>query len=206
MARALVLEPQVLLFDEPLSNLDAKLRRQVRQDIRELQQKLGLTTVYVTHDQAEALAVSDNIIVMRNAEIAQKGSPRDLYEQPEDIFVADFIGDANVVKAEIVRIDGEKAIVRVGVIETPLPHRGLALGEVNLAIRPESVQLSNGETGSAIAGEVLKAIYLGGHFEYTVATSVGELFVIDPRVHTMFAPGSTVGVSFAKQGVTLVHP
>ncbi|MCH8183040.1 MAG: ABC transporter ATP-binding protein [Proteobacteria bacterium] len=206
VARALVLEPQVLLFDEPLSNLDAKLRRQVRQDIRELQQNLGLTTVYVTHDQAEALAVSDSIIVMRNAEIAQKGSPRDLYEKPEDIFVADFIGDANVVKAEIVRIDGEQAIVRVGVIEIPLPHRGLTPGEVDLAIRPESVQLSNGAAGDALAGEVLKATYLGGHIEYTVATPVGELFVIDPRVHMMFSPGGTVGVSFAERGVTLVHP
>ena len=206
VARALVLEPQVLLFDEPLSNLDAKLRRQVREDIRELQEKLGLTMVYVTHDQSEALAVSDSIIVMRNAEIAQKGSPRDLYERPEDIFVADFIGDANVVKAEIVRVDGEQAIVRVGVIETPLPHRGLAPGEVDLAIRPQSVHLSNGQTENAIAGEVLKAIYLGGHIEYTVATSIGELFVIDSFVHTMFSPGSTVSVSFAEEGVTLVHP
>lgn len=150
--------------------------------------------------------MSDSIIVMRNAEIAQKGSPRDLYARPEDIFVADFIGDANVIKAEIVRIDGEQAIVRVGVIETPLPHRGLAPGEVDLAIRPQSVHLSNGQTDNGIAGEVLKAIYLGGHIEYTVATSVGELFVIDSRVHEMFAPGSAVSVSFAEEGVTLVHP
>lgn len=206
VARALVLEPQVLLFDEPLSNLDAKLRRQVRQDIRDLQQDLGLTMVYVTHDQSEALAVSDSIIVMRNAEIAQKGSPRDLYERPEDIFVADFIGDANVVKAEIVRIDGDQAIVRVGEIETSMPHRGLTPGEANLAIRPQSVQLSDAETGSALTGEILKATYLGGHIEYTVATPAGEFFVIDPRVYTMFAPGSSISVSFAEQGVTLVHP
>ena len=87
VARALVLEPQVLLFDEPLSNLDAKLRRQVREDIRDIQQTLGLTSVYVTHDQEEALAVSDRIIVMKNAVIAQEGSPRDLYEAPADLFV-----------------------------------------------------------------------------------------------------------------------
>ena len=91
VARALVLEPTVLLFDEPLSNLDAKLRRRVREEIRELQQTLGLTTVYVTHDQEEALAVSDRIIVMRNAEIAQEGAPSELYEGPCDRFVADFI-------------------------------------------------------------------------------------------------------------------
>src|SRR6476661_110507 len=97
VARALVMEPQVLLFDEPLSNLDAKLRRRVREDIRELQQSLNLTVAYVTHDQEEALAVSDHIIVMSNARIAQTGSPRALYEEPADLFVADFIGDANIL-------------------------------------------------------------------------------------------------------------
>ena len=96
VARALVLEPQVLLFDEPLSNLDAKLRRQVREEIREIQQNLGLTVVYVTHDQEEALAVSDEIVVMRNASIAQMGTPRQLYDTPADTFVADFIGEANL--------------------------------------------------------------------------------------------------------------
>src|SRR5690606_40231172 len=98
VARALVLEPEVLLFDEPLSNLDAKLRRRVREEIRELQQKLGITAVYVTHDQAEALAISDKIIVMNRAVIAQEGTPEELYEAPADVFVADFIGDANVVE------------------------------------------------------------------------------------------------------------
>ena len=114
VARALVLEPEVLLFDEPLSNLDAKLRRRVREEIRELQQKLGLTSVYVTHDQGEALAVSDRIIVMRDAEIAQAGSPRELYDQPLDLFVADFIGDANLIEAEITAVNGALATVRIG--------------------------------------------------------------------------------------------
>jgi iron(III) transport system ATP-binding protein len=99
VARALVLEPQVLLFDEPLSNLDAKLRRRVREEIREIQQKLGLTVVYVTHDQEEALAVSDRIIVMNNAVIAQDGTPRELYDAPANAFVADFIGEANIADA-----------------------------------------------------------------------------------------------------------
>src|SRR5207247_9024057 len=97
VARALVLEPLVLLFDEPLSNLDARLRRQMREEIRELQQRVALTVVYVTHDQAEAMAVSDRIIVMNKATIAQEGAPRDLYEQPSDVFVAGFMGDANPV-------------------------------------------------------------------------------------------------------------
>ena len=127
VARALVLEPQVLLFDEPLSNLDAKLRRRVREDIREIQQSLGITSVYVTHDQQEALAVSDRIIVMNDAVIAQEGSPHELYEAPADVFVADFIGDANLVDGEIVGVDGEVATVRVGPVETrllPRPREG----------------------------------------------------------------------------------
>ena len=96
VARALVLEPQVLLLDEPLSNLDARLRRRVRTEIRELQQRLGFTAVYVTHDQEEALAVSDRIIVMQDGVVAQQGSPRELYEAPASSFIADFIGEANV--------------------------------------------------------------------------------------------------------------
>jgi ABC-type Fe3+/spermidine/putrescine transport system ATPase subunit len=100
VARALVPKPQVLLCDEPLSNLDAKLRRRVREEIREIQQKLGLTVVYVTHDQEEALAVSDRIVVMNNAVIAQDGTPRDLYERPANAFVADFIGEANMFLCE----------------------------------------------------------------------------------------------------------
>ena len=106
VARAIVLKPKVLLFDEPLSNLDAKLRRQVREDIREIQQKLGVTTIYVTHDQEEALAISDKVIVMNNAVIAQEGSPKDLYNNPKNKFVANFIGDANVVSAEIESKEG----------------------------------------------------------------------------------------------------
>src|SRR3982751_6303672 len=105
VARALVLEPSVLLFDEPLSNLDARLRRQMREEIRDLQQRLSLTVVYVTHDQAEAMAVSDRIIVMNKAVIAQEGAPRELYEQPRDAFVAGFMGDANRVRGVIRRRD-----------------------------------------------------------------------------------------------------
>ena len=126
VARALVLEPQVLLFDEPLSNLDAKLRRRVREDIRELQQRLSLTVAYVTHDQQEALAVSDRIIVMSNARIAQVGTPRELYEAPLNLFVADFIGDANLIDVEVQPIDENLAECAFGDLVLKLPRRGLA--------------------------------------------------------------------------------
>ena len=157
VARALVLEPTVLLFDEPLSNLDAKLRRRVREEIRELQQSLALTTVYVTHDQEEALAVSDRIIVMRNAEIAQEGAPSELYEAPRDIFVADFIGDANVLDAELLGRDGDHATVRVGRrVELRLPHRGLPAGPVKIAVRPEAVTLEAAGDEDGLTGTVSK--------------------------------------------------
>ncbi len=194
VARALVLEPEVLLFDEPLSNLDAKLRRRVREEIREIQQSLNLTTVYVTHDQEEALAVSDKIIVMRNAEIAQVGAPRDLYERPSNVFVADFIGDANLIDAEIRRVEGETATVSIGTVEIELPARGIAPGPAKVAVRPEAVRLS--DPGDGLDGEILKAAYLGDHLEYTVTTAVGELFVIDHAVAAPRPVGSSVSVGF----------
>ena len=114
VARALVLEPQVLLFDEPLSNLDAKLRRSVRDEIRDLQQRLNLTVVYVTHDQEEALAVSDQIIVMEDGKISQIGSPRDLYERPKNLFVANFIGDSNILPCTVTGSKKSEKTIKIG--------------------------------------------------------------------------------------------
>ena len=139
IARALVLEPRVLLFDEPLSNLDARLRRQMRQEIRTLQQRLGITVVYVTHDQEEALGVSDRIIVMNHAVVAQEGRPRDLYEAPDDVFVAGFMGEANRVKGVLQRLDERTGRVTIGGLACTLPHRGLPDGMVDVAIRPEAI-------------------------------------------------------------------
>jgi len=205
VARALVLEPEVLCFDEPLSNLDAKLRRRVREDIRELQQRLRLTVAYVTHDQQEALAVSDRIIVMDHAAIAQAGSPRELYEAPASLFVADFVGDSNLVDGELVARDGTHARVRVGDVELALPHRGAALGAVKVAIRPESLVLRTEAPGGAtLAGRVAKVAYLGTHMEYTVTTALGDLFVVDRAVARPLAGGVPVWVTLTDHGVTVV--
>jgi iron(III) transport system ATP-binding protein len=203
VARALVLEPQVLLFDEPLSNLDAKLRRRVREDIRELQQNLGLTVAYVTHDQQEALAVSDRIIVMSNSRIAQVGEPRELYEAPRDRFVADFIGDANLVEAELGPHHGARAPLRLGGLELEIDHRGAASGTVRVAIRPESIVLSK-EASSPLRGTVSKAAYLGTHMEYTVAAPIGQLFVVDRDVSRPIGPGTEVSITLSDHGVALV--
>ncbi|MBL4784389.1 MAG: ABC transporter ATP-binding protein [Cohaesibacteraceae bacterium] len=205
VARALVLEPQVLLFDEPLSNLDAKLRRKVREEIRDIQRNLGLTVVYVTHDQEEALAVSDRIIVMKNAVIAQEGAPRDLYSCPENLFVADFIGDANLLEVEITSIDGPIAQITVGSLNIKLDHRGMGLGGAHIAIRPASILISVDMTGGGLDGTISKATYLGGHMEYTILTELGELFVINSDVYSPFAINSSVKVSLSKHGVTLVN-
>ena len=204
VARALVLEPEVLLFDEPLSNLDAKLRRRVREEIRELQQKLELTTVYVTHDQEEALAVSDRIFVMNEAVIDQEGTPRQLYEEPLNLFVADFIGDANIVKAQILKIEGANAEVEIGGIRKKLPHRGLISGEVNVAIRPQSICLSQSGNENSIPGTILKAIYLGGHIEYTVDCILGELFVIDNQMESKQNLDAAVSITLRTRGVSLI--
>jgi len=205
VARALVLEPSVLLFDEPLSNLDARLRRQMREEIRELQQRLSLTVVYVTHDQSEAMAVSDRIIVMNRATIAQEGAPRELYEQPRDSFVAAFMGDANRVRGLLAKRNGSLGEVTLGATTLSLPHRGLAEGEVEVSIRPESITLKPGGA-TPLAGTVRKAAYLGGIMEYTVDTAIGPLFAISTFVDRPYAVGDDVSIELARHGVVLVPP
>ncbi len=205
VARALVLEPQVLLFDEPLSNLDAKLRRRVREDIRDLQQRLNLTVAYVTHDQEEALAVSDEIIVMSNARIAQMGRPRDLYEQPANAFVSDFIGDSNQVDAEITDRRGARATVRLGGMTVDLLDRGNPVGPTKIAVRPEAVMLTADQPSQpSITARIAKVAYLGSHMEYTIESPLGALFVIDSDVATPYAVGASVHATFAPRGVTII--
>jgi len=206
LARALVLEPQVLLFDEPLSNLDAKLRRRVRDDIRELQSRLGLTVVYVTHDQGEALAVSDRIIVMANAVIAQEGEPRQLYEEPANLFVADFIGEANLVPAELSAVHDGRGRIRLGELDLDVACRQTTPGPVTVAIRPDAMVLHpQPPSGPALAATILKASYLGTHIEYTVASLLGELFVIDRATTAVYRPGSDIWIGFAESGVIVVR-
>ena len=201
VARALVLEPQVLLFDEPLSNLDAKLRRQVREEIREIQQNLHLTVVYVTHDQEEALAVSDEIIVMRNAEIAQSGTPRELYTSPNSRFVADFIGEANLVPCEIHELDGDMAEVSVDGFRHRLPARGLPLGRATLAVRPSRLVVG---AKDGFPAEVSKATYVGNRMEYTLATSFGSIFAVHEDVDDPWPVGQEVTVGLASAGPVLI--
>ena len=171
LARAIVIRPRVLLFDEPLSNLDAKLRVQMRSEIRALQQRLSITTVYVTHDQEEAMAVSDRIAVMNRGRVVQEGSAEDLYHRPASQFVAQFVGRVNLVSGRVVTTDATS--VRVAVlgreIITPVSGGDLKVGEsVQVALRPEAVEMTRPRNGDAIHATVQSSTFLGDKIEYVV--------------------------------------
>lgn len=203
VARALVLEPQVLLFDEPLSNLDAKLRRQVREDIRAIQQDLGLTVIYVTHDQEEALAVSDEIVVMRNAAIAQIGTPRALYDAPNDRFVADFIGEANLIECQIIETKNDLATIDINGFQHTLPSRGFPVGSATLAVRPSRIVLND---TSGVPVRIVKATYVGVRMEYTLEGDFGQVFAVQDDVDTPLNVGAELKMSFAEKGPVLLGP
>ncbi len=175
VARALVLEPEVLLFDEPLSNLDAKLRRSMREEIRALQQRLGLTVLYVTHDQGEAMAVADRIVVMQAGRIAQQGTPEALYTRPASRFVAGFMGEANLAEGVL----GPDAL-DIGGLAVPVDGRGLPHGPCPVVIRPEAIRLHPAGTPGALPARVLRATCMGGHAEATLETPIGTLFALVP--------------------------
>ena len=162
----------MLLFDEPLSNLDAKLRRRVREEIRDIQTKLGLTVVYVTHDQEEALAVSDRIIVMNNAVIAQDGTPRELYDAPASTFVADFIGEANIFDCEVEAVENGRARgaarsadARMCRPATPRP----GARQARRAAWPHRA-LRRPDAPNTLPGRLRKVTYVGSHLEFVVGT------------------------------------
>jgi iron(III) transport system ATP-binding protein len=166
LARAIVIEPRVLLFDEPLSNLDAKLRVQMRLEIRGLQRRLGITTVYVTHDQEEAMAVSDRIVVMDRGSVVQQGSAEDLYYRPASRFVAGFIGRVNLVPGTVARAaDGTVAVAALGTI-LPVTQELRAGDAVQLVLRPEAITIaSDGDPGS-VRAKVVSRTFLGEKVEY----------------------------------------
>ena len=197
LARALVLEPAVLLFDEPLSNLDARLRRSMREEIRTLQQRLGLTVAYVTHDQSEALAVSDQIIVMDHGVIAQAGTPHALYERPQSEFVAGFMGEAMLFDGQA-HADGT---VSLGPITLHRQHK--VVGKVKVAVRPEAWQVMAAREGR-LAATLTKRAYLGNAYEYTFDTELGAIFVLSSDVEHVHAVGQVLSLALAGHGLSVV--
>ena len=200
LARALVIEPRVLLFDEPLSNLDAKLRRRVRDDIRELQQRLAITSVYVTHDQEEALAISDRVVVMRDGAIEQQGSPHELYARPATRFVADFIGSANFLTG---RYDGSDVEVR----GYRFPHaQDAAAGPVTVMVRPEAIEFAAADE-PGLTATLRHGAYLGPYTEFRFDLGDQELYAtISGGGLTTARPGDEVRLRFKPAGVWLLPP
>jgi ABC-type Fe3+/spermidine/putrescine transport system ATPase subunit len=188
LARALVMNPEVLLLDEPLSNLDAKLRVSIRAELIAIQRQLGITTIYVTHDQEEALAMSDWVAVMSHGRVVQWGTPWEIYYHPRTPFMADFVGSVNLIRAPVVALADGKMRVQIGTgeVEAPLyspPPEGA--GEVLLSIRPESLRLRAAtDSGAAdevpIAGEVIRRTFLGHLMRYTVRVGEQDWLVDQP--------------------------
>jgi iron(III) transport system ATP-binding protein len=208
LARALAVRPDILLFDEPLSNLDAKLREEMRFELKEIQRKIGVTSLYVTHDQAEAMAISDRIVVMSDGRIKQSGKPREIYDNPKDIFTAEFIGLANHLPG---KVSGERVV-------TLTSHEELAIdgfiasrmgAEVLVSIRPHNIKFKkiDGEdkqTRNELAGVVEKVSYLGDRVDYRIVvgdravrvqTEPGEVYAEGTRVVLVLPPGKISVIS-----------
>lgn len=188
LARAIVTEPALLLLDEPLSNLDAKLRERMRIEIKQLQAKLHITTIYVTHDQTEALTMSDRVVVMHQGRIEQIGSPAEVYETPATGFVASFIGRSNFLRGTVIRKDEEEAEVstRKGLRIRTYPSPELSTGqEVTLAIRPERIRLLETREARSLpngcAGTIEFIAYLGASTQYQIISEQGEWLIVEQQ-------------------------
>jgi iron(III) transport system ATP-binding protein len=209
LARAIVVRPRVLLFDEPLSNLDARLRIQMRGEIQRLQKRLGITAVYVTHDQEEAMAISDRIAVMHKGVIVQEGSAETLYHQPASEFVAQFIGRTNLLRARVTAAgDGAQVEVEVEGHRFRVTHAGErpALGaSVTLVLRPESIAMSAG--GSGLQGTVVSRTFLGEKVEYHVRVGGETLHVTayGSGASRLPAPGGAVTLDVPSSGVWILE-
>ena len=204
VARAIVLEPKVLLFDEPLSNLDAKLRRQVREDIRNIQQRLGVTTIYVTHDQEESLAISDNVIVMNKSIIAQEGKPIDLYDNPNTKFVANFIGDANIIKAEATSKNDTLHTLKIGEVIVEVNSTKKINKTTSIALRPEKININKNKKKNNLIGKIISTSFVGNSYQYTISTNVGIIYVISHDTINNFELNSEVFLSFEKKDIKIL--
>jgi iron(III) transport system ATP-binding protein len=190
LARALVVQPKVLLFDEPLSNLDAKLRDAMRAEIRRIQRMFGITSIYVTHDQDEAMSMSDRIVVMNKGKVEQATTPGEIYARPASVFVADFIGRANFIETIPQTFTGTSAVVTVlGHQMTVAAHPKISAStrDAYLMVRPETVRLSPVTDGGTGIGMVLRSTFHGPTIDYEVETTGGTITVTEPGVDPRLA-------------------
>jgi len=212
LARAIAFSPSVLLFDEPLSNLDAKLRAEMRVELRELQQRLGVTSLYVTHDQEEALAISDRVIVMNVGGIEQIGTPEDIYNRPRTRFVADFVGSANLIEGRLRGVadgPGRISFETAGglVLQASAPHRPQG-SETTVAVRTAYIDLSHDlpvRVGTnAATGTIRRKMFHGDFVQYIVDWPAGHLIVRRPPAES-FAEGASVALSFSAEHCVLLQ-
>jgi iron(III) transport system ATP-binding protein len=210
LARAIVIRPRVLLFDEPLSNLDARLRVQMRDEIRRLQKELAITTVYVTHDQEEAMAVSDRIAVMSAGEVVQEGTAEDLYHRPATEFVAQFIGRVNLLAGRVVDAAGATVTVDVAGVRLRVFHTApLRAGDaVRLAIRPEAIVLAPDDPGAEgeVVGAIVARTFLGEKVDYTVRAGAQSFLVTryNPGPGAVLEEGQRVRLTLASDAMQLL--
>ena len=206
LARALVIEPSVLLFDEPLSNLDAKLRVSMRTEIRKIQQRVGITAIYVTHDQSEAMALSDRIIIMEKGVVAQIGTPEEIYYHPNSRFVADFIGEANFLLGTVDNVSDGKITFDVNgtkfVQETSFK---VNVGETyTLVLRPESITL---EDGGQIPCEVVLSNFMGSYHYYQVkvGNSLIKIQIFNPKNKKVYNVGDKCYMAFSSNNIHIIN-
>ena len=212
LARVLVTEPQILLLDEPLSALDKKLREEMKFWIKDLQRQLGITTIYVTHDQGEALTMSDRIAVMDEGRIEQVGTPGEIYEQPESNFVTSFIGESNVFPARVLATSGDEVRLHAGGLELVVPGAdGVREGQtVSLMVRPEHLILGSAATGRkdilCTKGRVVETTYQGAFIRYKL--EVGDLTLIAEALnrpdHERYAPGTEISIGWHHSSCSLL--
>jgi ABC-type Fe3+/spermidine/putrescine transport system ATPase subunit len=209
LARSLVFEPQILLLDEPFSNLDAQLRGQMRAELKMLQRRLGVTVVLVTHDQVEALSVSDRIAVMRQGRLEQLGTPQQLYREPATINVRDFVGRTIVLDGVVDEIRGEAVVVRLGDTARVL-SRGGTVGELEpgdraqMAVRPESAQVQTDSPGmgtNTLTGHVEALLFIGDHYEATVSLDIGQTVTAYLEASQSWREGQAVALTLKPEDV-----
>ena len=209
LARSLVMEPKVLLLDEPLSNLDAKLRVSTRLEIRKIQQRVGITSVYVTHDQEEAMTLSDRVVIMHQGKIMQTGPPQEIYAYPANRFVADFIGKANFLDGHVVgKASGNELVLEIigKTFTVTLQKDTFSEGErVLLVLRPESIKLEPKRPDTLI-GIIHEAVYLGSQMVYIVEMEKNTLTVeiANPRAHMIFKTGEEVSINFQDKSLHIL--
>ena len=211
LARALVVRPKCLLLDEPLSNLDAQLRVEMRREIRRIVKENGLTGIYVTHDQEEALAMADRMAILTRGKIGQIGTPEQIYRTPLTAYVANFIGETNILTGELMEADGGFVSVKtaggtiVGRISDPTWRA--SLGEmVRVSIRPEAWRLSPGEGDNVMTGTITERTYLGQRIQYWIETPAGRQQIVEMNPHHLCEPGGEVHIHCRHEDVVILKP